>query len=421
MAKVYRPGCVSGLHYSCPVKIYLVAFGSRGDNEPFRALALEAAAGGHDVTFAHTSDLAFDPTAAYDERELPGSIEGVIAQQGVSAVRALVNYRTAMRPLLEGVWEASTHQILELRPDVVVYHPKVVTAAIAAHAVGALAAEVEIVPTMTPTDEFPPAGLPFAIPFRWNRASYSLLRAGLSSFAPVLRELADEMGVIRTESDLVLCPVSQTLVPRPTDWPNFAHITGQWHIPSEEILDTELRDFLRDGKVLYAGFGSMRDRHGESRAVALVNAARSRGMKTLLVTGWGGLVPTLEHRQDSDVLIRETVAHSIVLPLVAAGIHHGGAGTTHAFLRAGTPSVIMPFLGDQPWWATRLHSRGLGPRALRRRETRAPVIAHAIDEAFSKRERVALASTQMADEDGLSTALRIIEEAEAGISPLRPA
>ena len=199
------------------MKIYLVAFGSRGDNEPFRALALEAAAAGHDVTFAHTSDLAFDSTAPYEEQELPGSIERVIAEQGVSAVRALLNYRTVMRPLLEGGWEASTQQILELRPDVVVYHPKVMTAATAAHAVGALAAEVEIVPTMTPTDEFPPAGLPSTIPSRWNRASYSLVKAGVSSFAPVLKELAERLGVIRTESDLVLCPVSPTLVPQPTD------------------------------------------------------------------------------------------------------------------------------------------------------------------------------------------------------------
>lgn len=96
------------------MKIYLVAFGSRGDNEPFRALALEAAAAGHDVTFAHTSDLAFDPAAPYEEQELPGSIERVIAEQGVSTVRALLNYRTVMRPLLESVWDASTRQILEL-------------------------------------------------------------------------------------------------------------------------------------------------------------------------------------------------------------------------------------------------------------------------------------------------------------------
>ena len=403
------------------VKIYLAAFGSRGDNEPFRALAAKADAAGHEVYFAHTSDLDTDPGALYRELELPGSVENVIAEQGVSVVRALLNYRSVMRPLLEGVWDATTQQILDIRPDVVVYHPKVMTAALAAHAVGAIAAEVDIVPTMTPTEEFPPAGIPAGIPRSWNKAAYSLVNAGMSSFASTLRKRADDLGVIRVESDLVLCPVSPTLVPHPADWPEFAHVTGQWHRPSEEDLDPELERFMGDGQIVYAGFGSMRDSRGKARAGAIVKAARSLGMKTLLVTGWGGLVPTAEHEQASDVLVRTAVPHSAVLPRVAVGIHHGGAGTTHAFVRAGTPSIIMPFLADQPWWGARLSSLGLGPKPLSRATTRPSVIAKSITEALSQRDKVERAAATMAQEDGAGVALTIIERAEAGVSPLRPA
>ena len=420
MGKVYRAGCVSGLHYSVPVKIYLAALGSLGDNEPFRALATRAAAHGHEVFFAHTSDLSPDPLATYTELELPGSLEKVIADQGVSTLRALLNYRSVMQPLLGNVWDTTTRQILDIRPDVVVYHPKVMTAATAAHAVGALAAEVEIVPTVTPTSEFPSAGIPVRLPPSWNRASYSWVHAGLSSFQPALSKLAAELGVIRTQSDIVLCPVSPTLVPQPADWPDFAHVTGQWQMPSVEPLDPQLEEFLSGGNVFYAGFGSMRDTHGRSRAQALVGGARALGMKTLLTTGWGGLVPSPEHQGASDVLIRSSVPHSTVLPTVSAGIHHGGAGTTHAMVRAGTPSIIMPFLGDQPWWAGRLETQGLGSRALSRRETRPSVIARAITEALSTREAVTRASRTMATDDGLGEALRIVEQAEAGVSPLRP-
>ncbi|MDA2980222.1 MAG: glycosyltransferase [Actinomycetota bacterium] len=402
------------------MKIYLAALGSRGDNEPFRALATRAAAHGHEVFFAHTSDLSSDPLAPYEELELPGSMEKVIADQGVSTLRALLNYRSVMQPLLGNVWDTTTRQILDIRPDVVVYHPKVMTAATAAHAVGALAAEVEIVPTVTPTSEFPSAGIPLRLPPSWNRVSYSWVRAGLSSFQPALTKLAAELGVIRTQSDIVLCPVSPTLVPQPADWPDFAHVTGQWQMPSVEPLDPQLEEFLSGGNVFYAGFGSMRDTHGRSRAQALVSAARALGMKTLLTTGWGGLVPSPEHQGASDVLIRSSLPHSQVLPTVSAGIHHGGAGTTHAMVRAGTPSIIMPFLGDQPWWAGRLETRGLGPRALSRRETRPSVIARAITEALSTREAVTSASRAMASDDGLGEALRIVEQAEAGVSPLRP-
>lgn len=403
------------------VKIYLAAFGSRGDNEPFQALAAKADAAGHEVYFAHTSDLDTDPGALYRELELPGSVENVIAEQGVSVVRALLNYRSVMRPLLEGVWDATTQQILDIRPDVVVYHPKVMTAALAAHAVGAIAAEVDIVPTMTPTEEFPPAGIPAGIPRSWNRAAYSLVNAGMSSFASTLRKRAHDLGVIRVESDLVLCPVSPTLVPHPADWPEFAHVTGQWHRPSEDDLDPELERFMGDGQIVYAGFGSMRDSRGKARAGAIVKAARSLGMKTLLVTGWGGLVPTAEHEQASDVLVRTAVPHSAVLPRVAVGIHHGGAGTTHAFVRAGTPSIIMPFLADQPWWGARLSSLGLGPKPLSRATTRPSVIAKSITEALSQRDKVERAAATMAQEDGAGVALTIIERAEAGVSPLRPA
>ena len=403
------------------VKIYLAAFGSRGDNEPFRALAAKADAAGHEVYFAHTSDLDTDPGALYRELELPGSVENVIAEQGVSVVRALLNYRSVMRPLLEGVWDATTQQILDIRPDVVVYHPKVMTAALAAHAVGAIAAEVDIVPTMTPTKEFPPAGIPAGIPRSWNKAAYSLVNAGMSSFASTLRKRADDLGVIRVESDLVLCPVSPTLVPHPADWPEFAHVTGQWHRSSEDDLDPELERFMDDGQIVYAGFGSMRDSRGKARAGAIVKAARSLGLKTLLVTGWGGLVPTAEHEQASDVLVRTAVPHSAVLPRVAVGIHHGGAGTTHAFVRAGTPSIIMPFLADQPWWGARLSSLGLGPKPLSRATTRPSVIAKSITEALSQRDKVERAAATMAQEDGAGVALTIIERAEAGVSPLRPA
>ena len=403
------------------VKIYLAAFGSRGDNEPFRALAAKADAAGHEVYFAHTSDLDTDPGALYRELELPGSVENVIAEQGVSVVRALLNYRSVMRPLLEGVWDATTQQILDIRPDVVVYHPKVMTAALAAHAVGAIAAEVDIVPTMTPTEEFPPAGIPAGIPRSWNKAAYSLVNAGMSSFASTLRKRADDLGVIRVESDLVLCPVSPTLVPHPADWPEFAHVTGQWHRPSEDDLDPELERFMSDGQIVYAGFGSMRDSRGKARAGAIVKAARSLGMKTLLVTGWGGLVPTAEHEQASDVLVRTAVPHSAVLPRVAVGIHHGGAGTTHAFVRAGTPSIIMPFLADQPWWGARFSSLGLGPKPLSRATTRPSVIAKSITEALSQRDKVERAAATMAQEDGAGVALTIIERAETGVSPLRPA
>ncbi|MDB4607017.1 glycosyltransferase [Pontimonas sp.] len=401
------------------MKIFLATLGSRGDNEPFRALALEASSAGHEVFFAHTLDLAADPTAPYTDVVFPGRISEVIANQGVSPLKAILNYRSVMKPLMDGILDATTQHIIDIKPDVVVYHPKVLTAATAAHSIGAIALRAEMVPMLNPTAEFAPVGLPSWIPASWNKASYRLVNASLSAFNGKAKKLADALGVRQTEPDISLIPVSPTLISPPADWPEDVVITGAWHIPQRGQLDEELAQFLEFGPVLYAGFGSMKDSHGARRADTIVQAARSQGMRVLLVTGWGGLEPSALHEAAPDVLIRESVSHSEVLPHCAVAIHHGGSGTLHAMVRAGVPSVIMPFLGDQPWWADRLHRQGLGPTAISAKTTDYRKVASAIETARELRDVVQVAAFAMESEDGLAEAVRVIEEAEAGVHPFR--
>lgn len=402
------------------VRIYLATIGSRGDNEPFRALAAEAAAAGHEVYFAHTTDLPADPAASYRELELRGSFEAIIANHGVSVVKALLSYSSTIKPLLDGAYVDVVDQIRTLVPDVVVYHPKLVMAPVAAHAVGALAARVEMFPSFTPTSEFPALGMPHNMPGWANRVSFSLIAAGLRAFDRPARALAKELGVVNIQPDLTLCPVSGAIVAQPADWPPHAMITGHWHLPTPGTLDAELAEFLARGPIVYAGFGSMKDSGGEKRADTIVRAARSLGFTTLLVTGWGGLKPSLDHVASNDVMIRESVPHDLVLPRVDVAVHHGGAGTTHAMLRAGVPSVIMPFIADQPWWAARLMYSGLGPPALPRRTTSQRRLASALVAAITCGDAVRAAAAVIAGEDGLGRALSLLEDAEAGIIPLGP-
>jgi sterol 3beta-glucosyltransferase len=401
------------------VKIYLATIGSRGDNEPFRALAAEAAAAGHDVYFAHTTDLPTNSGAGYTELPLHGSFESFIADQGISMTKALMAYRSTVKPLLESAYADVVEQIRDLSPDVVAYHPKLVTAPVGAHAVGAIAVSVELFPTLTPTAEFPALGLPHNLPGWMNRLSFSLVQALLGSFGNPAKKLAQSLGVVRYQPDLTLCPVSPTLVPQPADWPEYAVVTGQWSLPSTGVVDAELAEFLASGPIVYAGFGSMKDASGERRADTIVRAARELGFKTLLVTGWGGLLPSAEHVDSPDVMVRESVPHSVVLPDIAVAIHHGGAGTTHAMLRAGVPSVIMPFVADQPWWAERLHRAGLGPKAVSKTTKNSSALCRSLVAAIECREAVQDAKTEMATEDGLGSALSILEDAEAGMINLR--
>jgi len=215
--------------------------------------------------------------------------------------------------------------------------------------------------------------------------------------------------------------VSQALVPTPADWPSHALVTGAWSSPTRDTIDTELQEFLARGPVVYAGFGSMKDTHGATRARVIVEAARLLGFSTLLVTGWGGLEPSSDHVDAPDVMVRRSVPHCEVLPGVSVAIHHGGAGTTHAMIRSGVPSVIMPFAADQPWWAARLKHLGLGPGAVSKSLTYPAQLKRALVTAIECGDAVRTASEFMALEDGLGRALALIEDAEAGVQDLRPA
>lgn len=390
--------------------MYFVTFGSRGDNEPFHTLANFAAMAGHEVVFAHTTDLPDQPDARYTRWRLPGSLGALLADQGANVWRAIARYRSVWKPALEAVYATSSDHIRTLRPDVVVYHPKVVTAPVVAHEVGALAVGAELAPTLTATREFPAAAIPWDIPPSLNRASFRLVQAGLSTFGNPARALATKLGVDSYEADLTLCPVSPSVVPAPADWPDSAAMTGSWHQPpdSEEILDTELEAFLDGGPVLYAGFGSMTGGNPSKRAEVIVAAARDLGLRVLLVTGWGGLAPSDELAAADDVMVRESVPHAVCLPEVDVAIHHGGAGTIHAMLRAAVPSVVMPFLGDQPWWAIRLNRAGLGPAAVTKNPRSVGSLRVAISLAIDQTPRVTAVSQAMAAEGGGAVALRTI-------------
>jgi len=391
------------------VKLYLVTMGSRGDHEPFRALAHQAASRGHEVHFAHTTDLPTEPDAPYTEWPLPGSLNQLIADQGVSVLKALREYKTLWEPTLRGIYDTSSEQIRALKPDVVVYHPKVQTAPVVAHEVGAKAVIAEMVPMLTPTKEFAAAGIALSLPGWLNKASYRLVDAGIALFGNPAKKLANKIGVASWTPDVVLSPVSETLVEQPTDWPATAHITGQWWMSGSDDVDPLVTEFVSGGNVLYAGFGSMKRGDPVRRARVIVDAARTLGMKTLLVTGWGGLAPDAELSASPDVMVRESVNHGTLLPHVQLAIHHGGSGTVHAFLRAGVPSVIMPFIADQPWWAWRLNRAGLGPKAISPNSGSRDQLVSTLQQAHLARRQVALASAKMAKEQGTARALDLIE------------
>jgi UDP:flavonoid glycosyltransferase YjiC (YdhE family) len=113
-----------------------------------------------------------------------------------------------------------------------------------------------------------------------------------------------------------------------------------------------------------------------------------------------------------DVLAVDPLPHDWLFPRAAAVVHHGGAGTTFAALRAGAPSIVVPGFADQPFWARRVHALGAGPAPIPRRRLTAGRLAPAIRSAATDpalRERAATLARTLAGEDGVGTAVASFE------------
>jgi sterol 3beta-glucosyltransferase len=126
----------------------------------------------------------------------------------------------------------------------------------------------------------------------------------------------------------------------------------------------------------------------------------------VLATGWGAL---RVDPQAEGVLVIDEAPHDWLLPRTAAVVHHGGVGTVAAALRAGVPQVVRPFVGDQPFWADRLHRLGVAPAPLTGRLTTDRVATAITTASDSAAEARALAG-RMATEDGIANAVAAIED-----------
>ena len=209
----------------------------------------------------------------------------------------------------------------------------------------------------------------------------------------------------------LLYAYSPAVLPRPSDWPARIHVTGYWFAdpPKEWTPPPKLVDFLESGpKPIYVGFGSMTGGDPEGTLTMILRALDRSHQRGILLSGWAGLGDGRNLLDNAFIV--QSVPHSWLFPRVAAVVHHGGAGTTGAGLRAGVPSVLTPFLADQPSWARRVEQLGVGPHPTPFRELTAEWLANAIQQATSDeamRQRAVGIGQRIRAEDGVGTAAEV--------------
>jgi len=203
---------------------------------------------------------------------------------------------------------------------------------------------------------------------------------------------------------------SNYVFPRPNDWNTNIHQNGYWFVEekSEYEPSNELKDFLKNGeKPIYIGFGSVFDHRHKEETIKIIIEALNKVGKRAIISGMGQI-----QNLPNNMIAIDNTPHSWLFEQVSLVCHHGGAGTTAAGFKAGVPSVIIPFSNDQFAWAHRAYDLEVGAKPIYRKNLNSENLAQAIQYALSDRiyKNAQTLSKNIASENGARDCAKIILE-----------
>lgn len=354
--------------------ILLVTTGSRGDVQPFLALARALDDAGARATVA--APRRFATLARAMGADFVGLDDSVFALQddlvGAGPLRAAASMRR-VRPSMRA-WLADLGALADRDLDAVVFTQKTLGGAALAERLGVPAIPAQLIPTAPATSAFPLPFAPLRTPPALNRASFALAAAVERPWLGLVSRWRASLGLPRrgrsfadvVEEHGILSAWSPALLPAPADWPADAAPLGFWVSPAGPTLAPEIEEFLAAGPPpVVVGFGSMRSGDPGRLTRDVVAGLRRAGRRGIVVGGWAGLGSGAAAAPGDDVLVVGEAPFEALLPRASALVHHGGVGTVGAAMRAGIPQAIHPFFGDQPFWAARLERLGVAPPPLR--------------------------------------------------------
>ncbi|TQM57399.1 glycosyltransferase [Humibacillus xanthopallidus] len=427
------------------MRVLLVGMGSRGDVQPLLALAPRLEQLGYAVSLAAAADfrplveghgVRFEPLSF----DLEGPLRTGLGREGLQgSATTQVREARLMRQVVAQTAEALAADLERLvaRADAVVSGALTFDAVHALLSVDGRSAKPHVYAVFAPV--WPSAhGPSVALALRPHAESrlnlaWSMLagRVALDLFRPPGDLIRRRRGLPRNtfrgyvaaaRSTPTLLGASPSIVPPAPDWPPALRQTGYWvdavgnpRADDRGDLEPQLERFLAAGPPpVYVGFGSMPtpDPVGVARDVAGV--LRRLSARGVLSEGLAGLaVPRGSGDGASggpQVIGVGATSHEALFPRCAAVVHHGGAGTTAAALRAGVPQVVVPHAADQPYWGRRMADLGVAAEPIARKDLTPARLERALDVALSRgaREAAYRLGEQVRAEDGAGEAARLI-------------
>jgi UDP:flavonoid glycosyltransferase YjiC (YdhE family) len=415
------------------MKITMIALGSRGDVQPAVAMGVGLQRAGHEVKLA--SYAPFEALATgygLDFKLVRGDILAFMENESMQEILASgrsnpLGLISNIRDFLRQDLKLSVEDVMdgcEGADVLVTFSAAFYAGASIAEETGQKILSANLQP-ITPTKAYSNPLLP---PPKFESGYFNLfshhvaIQLTWQMLRPVINETREKIQGLPAwsvkgpwdanywESIPILYGYSRHVLPRPADWSENNHITGYWFLERQEKWQPspELEAFLEDGPPpVYVGFGSMKNRDPKETARLVVRALDMAGQRGVLLSGWGGLA---EAELPQSIFMVDSVPHDWLFPRMSAVVHHGGAGTTAAGLRAGVPSILIPFFGDQPYWGHHIYRLGVGPKPIRRNKLDAPRLAKAIREAVTSqemRQKAVELGRKIRSEDGVGTAVSL--------------
>eukprot|EP01064_Diplonema_japonicum_P000624 TRINITY_DN103_c3_g1_i1.p1 TRINITY_DN103_c3_g1~~TRINITY_DN103_c3_g1_i1.p1 ORF type:complete len:2243 (+),score=448.40 TRINITY_DN103_c3_g1_i1:117-6845(+) len=409
-----------------PLRVCILIVGSRGDVQPFLAFSERLQAAGHVVriathecfrSFVTSHGVDFSPIGGDPEKLMQFMVEHPsMITTNLEEIRAK---RSMMSEIFSGCWNAAS----TWKPDVLIANPPT---QVHVHIAEALHIPLQIHFTMpwSPTKAYlHPLAVVSAL---GNEQSYGIVEdlmwLGMSDIinnfrASIgLRKIKHGSGLANSLKVPHIYCVSESLVPKPTDWAGHISVSGFWFLDSlaqDYDPPQDLAAFLAAGPPpIYIGFGSIVVPSINALEKAVFGALRRANdesivpVRAIVSPGWAKLgmnLPLPEY-----VFLLDKCPHDWLFPRCAAVVHHGGAGTTAAGLRAGKPTVVIPFFGDQPFWGKCCERQNVGPTPIPYKQLTAKSLARALMEALQPRmvQAAKELSVMINSEAGVETGLR---------------
>ncbi len=382
------------------MNITIMTLGSRGDVQPFVALAQELLAHGHHPTictgecfksFIESYGITFAPVSL-DLMAVLNTPQGAAMMNGgwralpktLGYLKKVIN--PAFRASLDNFWQAAQGA------NLIIYHPKVTAAVDMAAALGISCLSISPVPIIYPISEFP--NLALAPTANWgsflNKLSYKIMeKADLANMSAINDFRQKTLHLPNRKAGLfaykngnslipILYPISPALFAEVKSWQNHVFIPGFFFLPPlAKELAPDLLAFINEGTPpIVISFSSMPLKNPDDFAHKLIMALTATGNRAIILSGVSGLkLPT-----HSDIFITPQAPHALLFPQAKGIVHHGGAGTTAMALCSGVPQLIIPFAMDQPFWAHRLHQQGYALAPLKERSLTSDDLADALKE-----------------------------------------